>query len=225
MQKKREKPNLVSSCNNTYNKNLFLLYMEIANLSTNYSKHSSKNPLQSLLIKNFYKNLVSLAKPIKPATILDAGCGEGFTIIKLIQAGIGEKIEGVENSKIAISLSKKVNPQLAIKYGSIYSLPYKDSSFDLVICTEVLEHLDDPQKGLKELIRVSNKNLLLTVPNEPWFTYQRILRGKNIPHLGAHPEHVNHWTTGGFKKFLQKGDLKIKKTRLPFAWTMILAEK
>lgn len=199
--------------------------MEISKLSTNFSKHSSRNPLQLFLINNFYSDLIALTKPLNPRSIIDAGCGEGFTIMKLMENGIGEKLEGVENSKVAIKLSKRVNPQLSIKYGSVYSLPYKNSSFDLVICTEVLEHLDDPKKGLSELIRVSNKYLLLTVPNEPWFTIQRILRGKNLLHLGAHPEHVNHWTSNSFKKFLKKNGLKIKKTKLPFAWTMVLAEK
>jgi len=199
--------------------------MEIASLSTNFSKHSSKNPIQRFLINNFYSDLLAMVKPLNPQRILDAGCGEGFTIMKLMENGIGKRLVGVENSKIAISLSKKVNPQLTIKFGSVYSLPYKDNSFDLVICTEVLEHLNEPEKGLSELVRVSKKYLLLTVPNEPWFTYQRILRGKNLLHFGAHPEHVNHWTVGAFKKFLTKNNVKIKKIRLPFAWTMILVEK
>lgn len=86
----------------------FLLYMEIANLSTNFSKHSSQNPIQNFLIRNFYKELVKLTKPLKPTTILDAGCGEGFTLIKLIENGIGEKLEGIENSQVVIKLSKKV---------------------------------------------------------------------------------------------------------------------
>jgi 2-polyprenyl-3-methyl-5-hydroxy-6-metoxy-1,4-benzoquinol methylase len=199
--------------------------MAIDILSTNFEKHTNKNPLQKILINNFYANLLKIARPLSPTNILDAGCGEGITLDKLIKNNIGKKLEGIENSEVAIELSKKVNPHLNIKYGSVYSLPYKDASFDLVICTEVLEHLDDPKKGLDELTRVSSKYLLLTVPNEPWFTLQRILRGKNIRHLGAHPEHVNHWTSSSFRKFLKENGLKIKETKLPFAWTMILAEK
>lgn len=199
--------------------------MQITDQSTNFEKHSSKNPLQKMLIENFYKNLIELSKPLKPNSILDVGCGEGITLNRLIGENIGKKLEGIESSKLAIELSKKINPNLNIKYGNIYSLPYKDGAFDLVICTEVLEHLDNPKKGISELTRVSSKYLLLTVPNEPWFTIQRILRGKNILHLGAHPEHVNHWTSQAFKRFLTKNNLKIKKIKLPFAWTMILAEK
>lgn len=199
--------------------------MEIANLSTNYSKHTSKNPLQRMLINNFYSQLLSIAKVLKPDSILDAGCGEGFTLLKLIENGVGKKLEGIEYSENAIKLSKKVNPQLNIRFGTVYKLPYKDNSFDLVLCTEVLEHLKEPERALEEIKRVSRQYLLLTVPNEPWFTYQRVLRGKNIFQFGAHPEHIQHWTVGKFKKFIREHGLKIKKVRLPFAWTMVLAEK
>lgn len=199
--------------------------MAIDILSSNFEKHTSKNPLQKILIGNFYKNLVELSKPLKPYSILDAGCGEGITLNKLIQNGVGEKLEGIEPLKLAIKLSKKVNPNLKIIQGDIYSLPYRKNSFDLIICTEVLEHLEDPETALEELKRVSKKYLLISVPNEPYFTFQRIIRGKNLLHLGAHPEHVQHWTSEGFKKFLKKNKLKIKKVRRPFAWTMILVEK
>lgn len=199
--------------------------MAIDILSSNFEKHTSKNPLQKILIENFYKNLIELSQPLKPFSILDAGCGEGITLNKLINNGIGEKLEGVEPLKLAIKLSKKVNPNLKIIQGDIYSLPYKKNSFDLVICTEVLEHLTNPEDALDELKRVSKKYLLISVPNEPYFTFQRIIRGKNLLHFGAHPEHIQHWTSGGFKKFLKKNRLKIKKVRRPFAWTMILLEK
>ena len=109
-------------------------------LPTNFVKHTSKNPIQKFLINNFYSSLISLIKPLGIESILDAGCGEGFTIDKLKENGIGKKIEGVEYSKDAILLGKKLFPNLIIKQESISELPYQANSFNLVICTEVLEH-------------------------------------------------------------------------------------
>lgn len=194
-------------------------------LSTNFAKHTSKNPIQKTLINNFYSNFISLIKPLNPQSILDAGCGEGFSMNKLVEAGVGKKLEGIEYSKTAIKLGKKSFPRLDIKEGSIYDMPYKDKSFDLVVCTEVLEHLDDVEKGLAEVMRVSKKHIIFSVPNEPFFILSNLLRGKNLKRFGNDEGHINHFTIYSFQKLLKKNGLKVKKQKLPFPWLLILAEK
>lgn len=198
--------------------------MDKAQIPTNYIKHTSKNPLQKFLINNFYSTLVSLAKPLSPKTVLDAGCGEGFTLNKLMLNQIGQSIEGVEYTKEAIAFGKKLFPKANIKHGSIYDLPYKDNSFDLVVCTEVLEHLEDPKKAMSEIARVSKKYVVLSVPNEPFFMLSNFFRGKNLSRLGNEPGHINHWTIISFQNFLEEA-LKIRTSRFPFPWILILAEK
>ena len=127
--------------------------------------------------------------------------------------------------KEAISLGKKLYSDLAIKQGSVYELPYKDNSFDLVICTEVLEHLEEPAKALKEILRVSKKYLIISVPNEPLFMVSNFLRGKNLSRLGNDMGHINHWNPFSLKEFLTQNKIKVKKTNLPFPWIIILGEK
>jgi len=194
-------------------------------LPANFVKHTSNNPIQKFLINNFYAALISLSKPLSPKTVLDAGCGEGFSMNKLIANGIGERIEGIEYSNEAISFAKKLFPHLTIKQGSIYDLPYKDSSFDLVICAEVLEHLENPAKALREMSRVSRKYLIISVPNEPLFMVSNFIRGKNLSRLGNDPGHINHWTFFSFQKFITKNGIKIRKTLFPFPWIIALGEK
>lgn len=194
-------------------------------LSTNFAKHTSKNPVQKFLIKNFYSQLLSLIKPLKPESILDAGCGEGFSLNQLKENNIGKKLEGLEYSKISINLGKKVFPHLNIKKGSVYNMPYKNSSFDLIVCTEVLEHLEDPKKGLLEIMRVSKKYIIFSVPNEPFFMLGNLLRGKNLKRFGNDEDHINHFTIYSFQKLLKKNGLKVRELKLPFPWIMILAEK
>jgi len=193
--------------------------------TSNYQKHISRNPLQKFLIENFYKSLVSLAKSVRPVTVLDAGCGEGFSLVNLRRSKIGKVYEGVDYSHDAIRLGKKLYPKLNIKLANIYDLPYKNSAFDLVICTEVLEHLEKPHKALSEIKRVAKKYIILSVPNEPFFILGNLFRGKYIKSFGNNPEHINHWNAGGFKKFLRSGGLKMSGARYPFPWTVILARK
>ncbi len=192
----------------------------MAATTTNFEKHTSKNPLKKFFINNYFNNFLELISDLKIETVLDAGCGEGFTLNKLKQNGIGQKYEGIDYSEDAIKLGRKIYPNLDIKKGDIYNLLYKENSFDLIICTEVLEHLDDPQKALSDILRVSSRYILLTVPNEPWFTLF------NFTQWGKDIGHINHWSSFSFQKFIiHNSKFRILRKKHPFPWTMILAEK
>jgi len=168
--------------------------------------------------------MIREAKKINPSTIIDVGCGEGFTLSRLQEEKVGKVLSGVDNLDTAIKLGKKINPSLKIKKGDIYKLPYKDNSFDLVLCMEVLEHLERPAEALNELKRISKKYVLLSVPNEPLFTVQRVLRGSNIKEFGKHPEHIQHWSDKEFKKFVSQA-LEIVTIETPLPWTLVVAKK
>lgn len=193
--------------------------------TTNFEKHTTKNPIGKIFLNNFLNTVVKTTRPLNIETVLDVGCGEGFTLARLKKEKIGKSYEGIEYDETAIELGKKLYPTLEIKKGDIYSLPYKDNSFDLVVCTEVLEHLENPKKAYKELIRVSRKYILLSVPNEPFFTIQRIARFQNILHLGAHPEHIQHWTIPAFMKFVKIREVKLVSRKFPIPWTMVVVKK
>ncbi len=192
--------------------------------TTNLEKHTTQNPVSRFFLNNFKQVLLAQVKEIRPHAILDVGAGEGFTLEMFRENHIGERLEGIEYMDEALKFAKRLHPQVKIKKGNIYELPYAANSFDLVICNEVLEHLDDPKKALNELKRVAKKYLILSVPNEPLFTIQRILRGKNVWKLGAHPEHIQHWTSGAFEKFVASV-LTVKDAKTPLPWTMITAKK
>ena len=193
--------------------------------TTNFTKHSSTNPIQQMLIDNFYKNVIKILRPLKIGKVLDVGCGEGFTLDKFEKEKIGKSLFGIDYSNDALRLGAKIYPHLNLKKGDIYKIDSPDNTYDLVLATEVLEHLEHPEKGLDELIRVSRKYVLISVPNEPFFILANFVRGKYLKSFGNHPEHINHWTFIGFEKMLKKHGLKIVKASHPFAWTLILAEK
>ncbi|MFH1187028.1 MAG: class I SAM-dependent methyltransferase [Candidatus Levyibacteriota bacterium] len=186
----------------------------------NYAKHTSCNPLKKLFIANFFRVFFKLVKNLEINTVLDVGCGEGFTLNKLKEKKIGETYQGIDYSKEAIGIGKKLYPFLNLKQGDIYKLPYENNSFDLVICVEVLEHLENSEKGLKELIRVSKKYLFLSVPNEPLFYLS------NYTQWGKDIGHINKWTIWGFRKFVEKQlDIKFLSMKTSFPWTMVLLRK
>lgn len=116
-------------------------------------------------------------------------------------------------------------PKVKIKHASIYEIPFPNNSFDLVICTEVLEHLETPSLAIEEVKRVSRRNILISVPNEPFFMLGNFLRGKNMGKLGNDPEHINHWTVFSFASFLKKQGLKKISVKFPFPWILIFCKK
>jgi len=194
-------------------------------ITFNYTKYTSKHPVRRWIINNFYKKIIEELNKIKYSSILDAGCGEGFTLDRLLKNYIGESLVGIDNSNAAINLGRRIFPYLDLRLADIYNLPFKNNSKDLVICTEVLEHLRDPQKALKEMIRVSRKYLILSVPNEPFFMLKNFAIGRNIMRFGNSKQHINLWTSWGFKKFVKQEMVEITKIKHPFPFTILFLQK
>jgi len=74
------------------------------------------------------------------------------------------------------------------------SIPFKDSSFDCVLCLDVLEHLDNPHFVFDELCRVSRDVVVISLPN-PWNTLLKALQwkgefgpGQSLKFYGLPPE-------------------------------------
>ena len=192
-----------------------------------YNKYSSKIPLVKFLMKNYFRQfdfLFSKCRGVR--SILDVGCGEGY-IIKYIKNKYDNKklyLEGVDLSEDVINIAKKNNPGVKFSKGDIYCLNYKDNSFDLVLATEVLEHLEKPEEALKELRRVSRKYIILSVPREPPFRIANILRLKYLKRLGNTPGHIQNWTRKNFEKLLSKHFKKII-IKTAIIWTLALCIK
>lgn len=95
--------------------------------------------------------------------ILDAGCGTGGLMVRLSDCG---KVVGIDHSSEAVKYAKK--RRLTVKRASINKLPFRDRSFDLVICIDVIYHLavTDDVAALGEIGRVLKPGgvLILRVP-------------------------------------------------------------
>lgn len=199
------------------------IIMKPAKQSSNYEKHANAAGLQRVLIDRFYRVIAGLLRPLDPGTVLDAGCGEGFTIARLKATGIGRSYTGFDISPDAVRIGRTIVPGIPLSVGNVYRMRYAARSFDLVIASEVLEHLTEPVRALAEIRRVAKRHVLLTVPWEPWFWIANFLRGKYPSTWGNHPEHINHWTARSFVRLVSSCGLTVERTVISFPWTIVLA--
>jgi 2-polyprenyl-3-methyl-5-hydroxy-6-metoxy-1,4-benzoquinol methylase len=170
--------------------------------TSNYEKFQTGNPVVRRLIDRFYGKVATVVDPLKPGTILDAGCGEGETLERL-GGLLSGSVTGIDLNPESVEFAAQRIPSGSFQVADLTGLPFDSDSFDLVLCLEVLEHIPDPAPALEELARVCRGDLVLSVPSEPWFRLGSLARGRYLHGWGNHPEHVNHWSPRSFREFLE----------------------
>jgi ubiquinone/menaquinone biosynthesis C-methylase UbiE len=169
----------------------------------NFRKFQTKNPIARLTIDGFYRRLAETVRNIPAQSILDAGCGEGETLERLRDL-LPPVVVGFDLNPDSVAYAAQRFPKGTFTVENVYHLPYPDQNFDLVLCLEVLEHLERPTDALRELARVARMSIVVSVPNEPWFQLGNLARGKYLNRLGDHPEHVQHWNRRTFRLLFEQ---------------------
>lgn len=185
-------------------------------------KYQSKNPLQRELIRRFVARLHALFLEAGPVeSVLEVGVGEGFLSGYLSEKLPEKTFTGVDVREEDLARLRAKVPRITTHAASIYDVGQIPGRYDLVICAEVLEHVDDPDRALSALASLRPKHLLLTVPHEPWFLLSNLLRGKNLTRLGNDPEHVQLFTARRFRTLLER-HLVIERLTRSYPWLLAL---
>jgi SAM-dependent methyltransferase len=98
--------------------------------------------------------------------ILDAGCGSGRNMVDLARRG---SVTGVEISDASVARARERGIGEVVQC-SLTELPFADGQFDLVVCLDVIEHIEDDMRALRELRRVTvaGGHMLVMVPAYQW---------------------------------------------------------
>jgi len=122
-----------------------------------------------MAFKRRVRTIFEWVDPQDDDVILDIPCGRGFYlnmfryVSECTLVGADLDWEVLRKAQGAVGHL----PDVTLHHASIYDLPYTDNTFDAVVLSEVLEHLDDDVLGLREAYRVLKPGgvAVITVPN------------------------------------------------------------
>ena len=191
------------------------------------NKYDAKNPVARRLMSGFMRCVRELIEPLRDDidSIVEVGCGEGDLAVRLASMSIADEIRACDFSDRIIGLAKQRHTSSPVRFyvRNVYDLNETDRA-DLVVCCEVLEHLQRPTEALDRIKQITAKYCVLSVPNEPLWRILNMLRGKYLGHFGNTPGHVNHWNKKAFIRLI--GDyFDIVQQKKPLPWLMVLCKR
>jgi SAM-dependent methyltransferase len=148
------------------------------------------------------KRIISPDEPIENLNILDLGSGEGGTSSLFAESN---KVFSYDLSMFRLVHQRQSNPDYALINNNDEHLPFRDSSFDIIILQDVIEHIERRELLIEELSRVLNNDgiIYLSTPNR--YSLFNIISDPHwgIPLLCLFKRHIIHKY---FLRFLRKED-------------------
>ncbi|MDX8383049.1 MAG: class I SAM-dependent methyltransferase [Ghiorsea sp.] len=174
--------------------------------------------LRQIMLAKTVRNILDQRQDSQEMVVIDLGCGPGTNLFDVYDAsedmahvrwfGLDlnqqEAAMGAARSKYRSQDRNK--QQIHFMSGDIFKLPFADNSVDILISSEVVEHLPDPVPALQEMQRVLKPNgyAMVTTPNP-----------RNLPEMLGYA--LDKMTFGGFKKFYWKGQDEVSAPPLDAA--------
>jgi len=163
--------------------------------------------LRQVMLGKTIKKLLQRHEKGENIRVVDLGCGPGTNIFDVFDAcsGLNQQVqwfgldlnqrEAAMGASRSLYRSQERNMQgIHFMSGDIFHLPFEDNSIDILISSEVVEHLPNPLPALKEMQRVLKPNAyaMITTPNP-----------RNLPEMLGYA--LDKLTFGGFKKLYWRG--------------------
>ncbi len=168
-----------------------------------YADSASKNPAQRMR-HDLVARLLRRSAPEK-MRLLDIGSGQGDLLARLRPLFASAEMAGVELSESGVKISRKKVPRTSFVAADLFSPPaemarYAGWATD-ALCSEVLEHVDDPSAFLRAAAQylAAGARLIVTVPGGPMSAFDQ--------HIG----HRQHFTKRSIARVLKEGGFRVER--------------
>ena len=160
-----------------------------------------------------YEKMYELIRPVvKDKTVLELAAGTGLIARHIVNAAA--HIEATDASPEMITEARRGNCSAKLHFSvqEMFSLPYAGNSFDVVIVSNALHIVPQPEKSLREIKRVLKDDGVLIAPT---FTHaENSLRGRikaYFMRLAGFPLH-SRWTSEEYLSFLRQNGWRVRKS-------------
>ena len=138
----------------------------------------------------FYEQVAEISAQEKPRAVIDVGCGAGNLLRAVVERTQPkpERVVGIDYANAGIERARELVGSGDFRTESLYDLNLEER-FDLVLCTEVLEHVRDPKRAVEVLVDLCSPSgaILITVPDGAHDTWEG---------------HRNFWSQSELETFL-----------------------
>jgi len=198
-----------------------------------YDRGISYNLLQKLWHTKKLNQVIKLLpkqKNAKTIKVLDIGCSSAILTNEISKTLKKSQVTGLDSYKAAIQFARSKYPHIAFVAADAHKLPFKDKRFDLVICTETLEHVIDPKKALEEMVRVLKKDgrgIISMDSGSPLFRLIWHVWTKTKGRVWQNA-HIHEFNTRLLEQLIRDSGFKIKKkvkSHLGMAVTFLVIPK
>ena len=151
---------------------------------------------------------------LKKGKLHDVGCGVGHWL-KILSMEKGLNLSGSDISNDALNKAKRrlKGKRVSLKLGDVRKLKYKDKEFDQTTALEVIEHIPHWEKSVLEMIRISKKRIVITVPYNERLSYGKCPEcGKEVFIDG----HLHKFKEKDFLRFRKYGKVSFERIFHPY---------
>lgn len=162
--------------------------------------------------RNRFKCCIDLVLKSRPGVVLDMGCGPGYFAYLLKQNNPKIIVHGLDISKTALDKASYLDKKFELDIDK-RDVPQQDESYDVVVCTQFLEHIYDVRHALTEMCRLLKKGGIgvISVPNCVFWRFRIYFLLGRIPEWILNEQHIRFFNIALLKRKVEEAGLKVIK--------------